>query len=192
MRVSRNSAFSDIVIGGSLPGTSYELAQYLTPLTQYYWMVRAKLNPADPDTPTACSAVWSFTTAEQSVSPTPVKPPPLPEPPPPSPKPIEIPAAELSTLYDEYGASVAAIKYKSQYLEVSGTFDYLDYAIGQPYLSFEISADAWEIRSFLTDDEEVSKAETLSKGDKITVIGICRGIPSGVRIVLGECHIIVP
>ena len=62
LKVSRNSDFSDIVIGGSLPGTSYEIAQYLAPLTRYYWMVGAKMSPENSDDPVAYSEVWTFTT----------------------------------------------------------------------------------------------------------------------------------
>ncbi len=189
LAISPNYDLSNAIHDVSTQLTAYRITEDLTPSTRYYWMVCAKLNPADPDTPTACSEVWTFTTAEQP-APEPEPTPPLE--PPTSPEPIKITAAQLSTEYDETGSPAAARKYKDQYLEVSGTFDCLDYAIGKPYLSFEISADAWEIRAFLTDDEEVSKAETLSKGDKVMVIGICRGIPSGVRIVLGECRIIVP
>jgi len=191
LKVSRNSDFSDIVIGGSLPDTSYELTQYLTPLTQYYWMVIAKMDPADPDTPTACSEVWTFTTAEEP-APTPVRPPPIPEPTP-SPEPIKLTAAQLSTEYDETGSPAAARKYKDQYLEVSGTVDCLDTASGKLFISFEIDRDnpyAWEIHAFLADDQ-ISKAKTLSKGDEITVVGWCRGV-SAVPIILAGCRIIVP
>lgn len=192
LKVSRNSDFSDIVIGGSLSGTSYELTQYLAPLTRCYWMVGAKLDLADPDTPTACSEVWTFTTAEPSApEPTPVKPPPLPEPP--SSEPIKITAAQLSAEYDETGSPAAARKYKERLLEVSGTVDYLDTALGALFISFEIDRDdpyALEIHAFLADDQ-VSKAETLAKGDKITVVGWCRGV-SAIPIILGDCQIIAP
>ncbi|MBA7675944.1 hypothetical protein ES703_84183 [subsurface metagenome] len=192
LKVSRNSDFSDIVIGGSLPGTSYEIAQYLAPLTRYYWMVGAKMSPENSDDPVAYSEVWTFTTAETSApEPTPVKPPPLPEPP--SSEPIKITAAQLSTEYDETGSPAAARKYKERLLEVSGTVDYLDTALGALFVSFEIDRDdpyAWEIHAFLADDQ-VSQAETLAKGDKITVVGWCRGV-SAIPIILGDCQIIVP
>lgn len=183
--------FSDIVHNVSLELTAFQPSSDLTTLTQYYWMVVAKMDPADPDMPTACSEVWAFTTAEEPVPTPPLKPPPLPEPPAPSPEPIEITAAQLSTEYDEIGL-VAETKYKNQLLEVSGTVDYFGLALGSPFISFETDPDAWEIRAFLTDDEEVSKAETLSKGDEIVVIGTCRGSSGWYRIILSDCHIIIP
>lgn len=191
LKVSRNSDFSDIVIGGSLPGTSYELTQYLAPLTKYYWMVGAKMHSENPDAPVAYSEVWTFTTAEESASElTPVKPPPLPEPPPPSPEPVKITAARLSTEYDKIGL-VAETQYRYRLLEVSGTFDSFGVSLGAPYIDFEVASDAWEIRAFLADDQE-TKARTLSKGDEITVVGECQGTGSYIRIVLAICRIIVP
>jgi hypothetical protein len=192
LRVSRNSDFSNTVIEGFLPDTSYELVQDLAPLTRYYWMVCAKLDTADPNTPTACSEVWTFTTAAQPASepePTPELPP-LPEPSPPSLEPIEVTAAQLSTEYDEVGL-VAETQYKYQLLEVSGTFDSFDFSFGAPYIDFEVAPDAWEVRAFLADDEETT-ARTLSKGDEIIVIGECQGTGSYLRIVLANCRIIVP
>ena len=180
--------FSDIVHNVSLELTAFQPSSDLTPSARYYWMVVAKMDPADPDTPTACSEVWTFTTAEEP-APEPEPTPPIPEPTP-SPEPIKITAAQLSTEYDEIGLA-AETKYKNQILEVSGTVDYFGSALGSPFISFEIEPDAWEIRAFLTDDKEVSKAETLSKGDAITVIGMCRG-STVISIILGECRIIVP
>jgi hypothetical protein len=192
LTVSRNSDFSDTVIDVLSITTSQELSKDLVPSTQYYWMVCAKLEPANPDTPTACSEVWTFTTAEETEpepEPTPVRPP-LPEPSPPSSEPIEITAAQLSTEYDEVGL-VAETQYKYQLLEVSGTFDYFGIAAGLPFISFETDPDAWEIRAFLSDDQEVSKAQTLAKGDEIVVTGTCQGT-TWYRIILGECKITIP
>jgi len=182
LTISLNYDFSTTVHNVSTPLAAYRITEDLTPSTQYYWMVVAKIDPANPDMPTACSEVWTFTTAEE--------PAPLPEPPAPSPEPIEITAAQLSTEYDEIGLA-AETKYRNQLLEVSGTVDYFGSALGSPFISFETDPDAWEIRAFLTDDEEVSKAETLSKGDEIVVIGKCRGSTVW-AIILSDCHIIVP
>ena len=75
LAVSRYSDFSDRVISVSMGDTAYQLPpdlRYydtsehwpsLTPSTQYYWMVAAKLNPADPNTTIVYSPVWTFTTA---------------------------------------------------------------------------------------------------------------------------------
>lgn len=63
--VSLNGDFSDIVHSVSLRLTSYQPSSDLTPSTRYYWMVAAKLNPADPNSPAAYSAIWAFTTAQQ-------------------------------------------------------------------------------------------------------------------------------
>lgn len=190
LKVSQNSDFSDIVISGSLSDTSYELIQYLMPLTQYYWMVGAKMHSENPDAPVAYSEVWTFTTTEEPTSELPLEPPPLPEPPPPSPEPVKITAARLSTEYDDIGL-VAETQYRYRLLEVSGTFDSFGISLGAPYIDFEVAPDAWEIRAFLADDQE-TKARTLSKGDEITVIGECQGTGSYLRIVLAICRIIVP
>ena len=194
LKVSRNSDFSDIVIEGLLPATSYELTQYLAPSTQYYWMVGAKMNPENSDASVVYSEVWTFTTAEEEEAVpdlTPVKPPPLPEPPPPSPEPMEISATQLSTEYDRIGLA-AETQYKNRQLEVSGTFDHFDLAVGSPFISFDTGPEAWEIRAFLADDQEVSKAETLTKGDEITVSGSCQGSSGWYRIILSGCRIITP
>lgn len=79
--VSRNYDFSDIVHSVSCRLTAYRVIDDLIPLTQYYWMVAAKLNPADPDTTIAWSPVWAFTTGtaggqEAATQPTPTSPPP--------------------------------------------------------------------------------------------------------------------
>ena len=183
LTLSLNYDFSNAIHDVSTQLTAYRITEDLSPSTRYYWMVCAELNPADPDTPTACSEVWTFTTAEQP-APEPEPTPPLE--PPSSPEPTKITAAQLSTEYDEVGLA-AETKYKNQYLEVSGTVDYFDSAFGSPFISFEVDEDAWEIRAFLADDQ-VSKAETLSKGDEITVIGNCRG-STVFRIILSECRI---
>ncbi|TRZ50927.1 MAG: hypothetical protein D4S01_05830 [Dehalococcoidia bacterium] len=184
LAISPNYDFSNILHKESTQLTAYRITEDLTPSTRYYWMVCAKLNPADPDTPTACSEVWTFTTAEQP-APEPEPTPPLE--PPSSPEPIKITAAQLSTEYDEIGLA-AETQYKNQILEVSGTFDYFGSAVGSPFISFEVDEDAWEIRAFLADDQ-ISQAETLSKGDEIVVIGTCRG-STVISIILGECRIV--
>jgi len=198
LQISRNSDFSDIVINVFPINASYELSIDLAPSVQYYWMVCAQLNLTDPDAPVACSEVWTFTTSEQSEpepepepepGPTPVEPPPLPEPEPPT-APIKITAAQLSTEYDNIGLA-AETQYKNQLLEVSGTFDYFDIAIDSPFITFETGADAWEIRAFIADDEEVNKAKELVKGDEIVVTGRCRG-STVLAIILSDCRFTVP
>jgi hypothetical protein len=188
--ISLNYDFSTTIHDAATQLTAYQISQELTPSTSYYWMVCAKLDPADPDTPTACSEVWAFTTAEEPEPTTPLEPPPLPEPPPPSAEPVKITAAQLSTEYDEIGL-VAETQYKYQTLEVSGTFDSFGISYGAPYIDFEVASNAWEIRAFLAKDQ-ASKAETLAKGDEITLIGSCQGTGSYLRIVLADCRITVP
>lgn len=60
--LSRDYEFSDIIHSVSLGGTAYQVRDGLSPSTRYYWMVIAKAKPADPETPIACSPVWTFTT----------------------------------------------------------------------------------------------------------------------------------
>ncbi len=192
LKVSRNSDFSDTVITTSFSDTSYEFLKYLSPLTRYYWMVSAKISPENPDAPVAYSEVWSFTTKELTSSEptTPLRPPALPEPTP-SPEPVPITAARLSTEVDETGSPLAAREYNGQMLEVSGTFDHFEQDIENPSIFLETDPDdAYEIWAFLNDDQ-VSKAQTLAKGDEIVVLGRCVGIPS-YRIILADCQIIVP
>ncbi len=194
LRISRNSDFSDIVFDVFPVNVSYELPIDLAPSAQYYWMVCAKLHFTDPDAPAACSEVWTFTTSEQSEpepepEPEPVKPLPLPDPGPPT-EPIKITAARLSTEYDNIGLA-AETQYKNQLLEVSGTFNYFDIAIDSPFITFETDADAWEIRAFLADDEDVNKVKALAKGDEIVVTGRCRG-STVLAIILSDCRFTVP
>ncbi len=63
LRVSPNRDFSDIIHSVSLRLTSYQPSDDLVPSTWYYWMVAAKMNPADANTPIAWSEVWTFNTA---------------------------------------------------------------------------------------------------------------------------------
>jgi len=78
LRVSRHSDFSDQVISVDMGDTVYQEPpdlrylptterEELDPSTQYYWMVYAALNPADPNGPVAYSEVWKFTTAALGV-----------------------------------------------------------------------------------------------------------------------------
>lgn len=66
--VSQNYDFSDIIHSVSCRLTAYRIIDNLIPSTQYYWMVAAGLNPADPDTPIAWSPVWTLTTAPAPAS----------------------------------------------------------------------------------------------------------------------------
>ena len=59
--IAHNYDFSDIYWDVSTRLTGYQLIEGLEPSSRYYWMVAAKLNPADPDTPIAWSPVWIFT-----------------------------------------------------------------------------------------------------------------------------------
>ncbi len=69
--ISLNYDFSDTVHNASCRLTAYQFSEELNPSTQYYWIVAAKMNPADPDTPVAWSEVWTFTTAPAPVPPEP-------------------------------------------------------------------------------------------------------------------------
>lgn len=64
--ISLNYDFSDIVHSVSCRLTAYQPSEDLNPSTQYYWMVAAKMEPADPDSPVAYSEVWTFTTTPTS------------------------------------------------------------------------------------------------------------------------------
>ncbi len=76
--LARDYELSDIIHSVSLGGTAYQVRDGLSPSTQYYWIVAAKLNPADPDTTIAWSPVWTFTTAP-ALTPTSTLIPPPPE-----------------------------------------------------------------------------------------------------------------
>jgi hypothetical protein len=196
LQISRNSDFSDIAVNVFPVNTSYELSVDLAPSTKYYWMVCAKVNLTDPDAPVACSEIWTFTTGEQSEPgpqpepvPEPVKPPSLPETEP-STEPIKITAAQLATEYDDVGLA-AETKYRNKLLEVSGTFDYYEIAVNLPFITFETDPDAWEIRAFPADANEINKAKELVKGDEIVITGYCKGSTAW-AIILSDCRFIVP
>ena len=61
--IAHNYDFSDIYWDVSTKLTNYQFIEGLEPSSQYYWMVCAKLNPEDVNTPIAYSEVWTFTTA---------------------------------------------------------------------------------------------------------------------------------
>lgn len=76
--IAHNYDFSDTYWDVSTKLTNYQFIEGLEPSSQYYWMVCAKLNPEDVNTPIAYSEVWTFTTtSEKIVAPTPT---PLPAP----------------------------------------------------------------------------------------------------------------
>lgn len=76
--IAHNYDFSDIYWDVSTKLTNYQFIEGLEPSSQYYWIVCAKLNPEDVNTPIAYSEVWTFTTtSEKIVAPTPT---PLPVP----------------------------------------------------------------------------------------------------------------
>jgi len=79
--ISLNYDFSEVVRDASTRLTAYQITEDLMPSTRYYWMVAAKMNPADPDTPIAWSPVWKFTTAT-APAPAPPLEVPAPSPPP--------------------------------------------------------------------------------------------------------------
>ena len=61
--IAHNYDFSDIYWDVSTRLTGYQFIKGFEPSAQYYWMVVAKMNLADPNTPVAYSEVWTFTTA---------------------------------------------------------------------------------------------------------------------------------
>lgn len=59
-----NDALSNICRSVSTSPTEYRPRENLEPSTRYYWMVVAKLDPADVNSPIAFSEVWTFITTE--------------------------------------------------------------------------------------------------------------------------------
>ena len=98
----------------------------------------------------------------------------------PAPTTIKITAAEL---YAEYEANEVAadLKYKDDHLEVSGVVTDIcatSQITGKPVIFLAESLDApfmEGVTVHLSADQKV-KLATLSKGDSVTVVGICEGI----------------
>ncbi|GEM_PF-2148178 len=88
------------------------------------------------------------------------------------------PKIDAASLFAEYEANEVAadLKYKDKQLEVSGTItNFRTDLTGNPVIFFGISAGGYSGVEATFGKDKASNIATLSKGQKITIIGICAG-----------------
>jgi len=122
--IAHNYDFSDIYWSVSTKLTGYQFVEGLEPSSQYYWMVCAKLNPADPNTPVAYSEIWTFSTPKPLPAPAPTPPPK------PATQGIEyiMPAGSVAGSYVSYSRQLNAGEQVTGFVELAGQYYNVDWS----------------------------------------------------------------
>ncbi len=100
-------------------------------------------------------------------------------------------AIDYRVLYNDYQNNPinADSKYKDKYWKISGNVSQIDREImGNPYVTFEIDFMK-DIRITFAKSEE-EKIASLSKGQKITVVGNCKGTLLSTTVAFDDCYLI--
>lgn len=100
---------------------------------------------------------------------------------------------DYKTLYQDYmdNAINADKKYRGKKLILSGTVADIDREINQePYITFSIDTYGWKNIRINFDKSEEDNVAALKKGQKVKVVGTCKGTLLSTTVLLDDSHIL--
>lgn len=105
-----------------------------------------------------------------------------------APQPIKISAEELHNAYEENEVA-AEKKYDRQLVEITGVVDNIGTDIfDDVYVTLSTGELLKSVQCYFEGDEEIDKVASIVEGQKITVVGTCKGL-SLTNVLVKECSI---